>query len=67
VASIIRAFVGIADGFSLHLVAEGVETSAQVAALQDLGCDIMQGYHFLQPSKAQIVEDLLLTYPAVAE
>ena len=28
------------------MVAEGVETSAQLEALRELGCDQYQGYHF---------------------
>jgi diguanylate cyclase (GGDEF)-like protein/PAS domain S-box-containing protein len=46
---IISAITGIARGFSLHLVAEGVEHMDQVDQLRSLGCDIMQGYHFSRP------------------
>ena len=34
------------------VVAEGVETSAQQAALQALGCSIGQGYRFGKPTAA---------------
>lgn len=63
-ASIVRAFVGIAEGFDLHLVAEGVENDMQASELCRLGCDVMQGYYFAQPSPASAIEELFKTYPA---
>jgi len=51
-ASIIHAIVGIAQGFGLHLLAEGVETPEQAKILRELGCDEMQGYHFGRPVPA---------------
>ena len=64
-ASIVRAFVGIAEGFGLHLVAEGVENEMQAKELRRLGCDIMQGYHFAQPSTPMAVQELFKTYPTM--
>ncbi len=49
---IISAITGIARGFGLELVAEGVERAEQVAALRALGCDIMQGFFFARPAPA---------------
>ncbi|QID16878.1 EAL domain-containing protein [Nitrogeniibacter mangrovi] len=43
---IIAAITGIARGFDLHLVVEGVEQAEQAERLRHLGCDIMQGYFF---------------------
>jgi EAL domain-containing protein (putative c-di-GMP-specific phosphodiesterase class I) len=56
---IISAIVGIAHGFNLHLVAEGVENPQQRDALRTLGCDEMQGYLFGQPLEAWAAEELL--------
>ncbi|MBK1678926.1 EAL domain-containing protein [Rhodocyclus tenuis] len=50
--SIIEAIVGIARGFGLHLIAEGVETGDQERMLRDLGCVEMQGYRFGRPAPA---------------
>src|SRR5690606_17859311 len=52
--SIVRAIVSLAHGLRLKVVAEGVETSAQLNALRTLGCDEYQGFHFspaLPPSQ----------------
>jgi EAL domain-containing protein (putative c-di-GMP-specific phosphodiesterase class I) len=32
------------------LIAEGVETANELCALRDLGCDLVQGYHFARPT-----------------
>jgi len=34
---------------SIRAVGEGVETTEQLALLQELGCDLGQGYHFREP------------------
>ncbi len=57
---IINAIVGIARGFGLHLVAEGIETRAQLKILSDLGCDEMQGFLFSRPVPAAAVKELLV-------
>jgi len=56
---IIAAIVGIARGFDLHLVAEGVENPLQRDALRLAGCDEMQGYLFGQPLEASAAEEVL--------
>jgi EAL domain-containing protein (putative c-di-GMP-specific phosphodiesterase class I) len=56
---IINAIVGIARGFGLHLVAEGIETREQLEILGNLGCNEMQGYLFSRPVPAAGVKDLL--------
>jgi diguanylate cyclase (GGDEF)-like protein len=44
-ASIVQAIVSLAHGLQLKVVAEGVETQAQLEALRTLGCDQYQGYY----------------------
>jgi diguanylate cyclase (GGDEF)-like protein len=56
---IVNAIVGIADGFDLKLLAEGVETDFQRRMLQDLGCDEMQGFLFSRPLPAAAAARLL--------
>jgi diguanylate cyclase (GGDEF)-like protein/PAS domain S-box-containing protein len=57
---IIHAIIGIARGFGLQLMAEGIETSIQMETLQSLGCEEMQGFYFSKPLPAAEVERLLL-------
>jgi predicted signal transduction protein with EAL and GGDEF domain len=56
---IINAIIGIAHGFGLHLVAEGVETVEQLNILSNLGCEEMQGYLFSRPVPAGEIRELL--------
>lgn len=60
ISPIIPAIVGIAQGFRLQLIAEGIETERQLQVLQALGCDRMQGFFFSRPVPAQEAEQLLL-------
>lgn len=56
---IISAIAGVALGFGLHIVAEGVETEQQIAALTAVGCDEMQGFYFSRPVSAEKISDRL--------
>lgn len=56
---IISAIVGIARGFGLQLVAEGIESADQLNILRNLGCEEMQGYLFSRPVPGSEVKGLL--------
>jgi EAL domain-containing protein (putative c-di-GMP-specific phosphodiesterase class I) len=43
----------------MNVVAEGVETAAQVASLQEMGCEYGQGYFFARPLPAEKAANLL--------
>jgi diguanylate cyclase len=43
-AAIVRAIVGLGHNLDLKIVAEGVETLAQLEFLRAAGCDLVQGY-----------------------
>jgi EAL domain-containing protein (putative c-di-GMP-specific phosphodiesterase class I) len=58
-ASIVRAIVSLAHSLRLKVVAEGVETPAQLEFLRATGCDEYQGYHFSRPLPAADFERLI--------
>jgi EAL domain-containing protein (putative c-di-GMP-specific phosphodiesterase class I) len=49
VYSIVKAAVALTQEFGIELIAEGVETSKQCQALQELGCHLVQGFFFSYP------------------
>lgn len=59
-ASITRAVITMAHHLKLKVVAEGVETSEQLALLISNQCDIIQGYFFSRPLAAPAMTELLL-------
>jgi diguanylate cyclase (GGDEF)-like protein len=58
-AAIVGALVDLAHGLGLEVVAEGVETPGQLAALVGLGCDRAQGYLLARPLSAAEAAQLI--------
>lgn len=52
-AAITRAIIALADSLSLEVIAEGIETPAELALLRELNCKTGQGYLFAKPMSAQ--------------
>ncbi|MBI5910497.1 MAG: EAL domain-containing protein [Betaproteobacteria bacterium] len=48
-ATITRTIIDLTHNLRLKVVAEGVETAAQLNFLREHGCDEMQGYYFSRP------------------
>ena len=46
---ILEQVVSMSDKLELGLLAEGVESKAQIDLLQSIGCDQVQGYYYAQP------------------
>ncbi len=61
-AAIATAIIQMAHSLELTVIAEGVETDAEKAFLQNRDCDRMQGYLFSRPLPADAFEALLETY-----
>lgn len=56
---IIRAIIAMAHSLGLRVVAEGVETAAQLDCLRRSGCNEMQGYFFSKPLPAKALTEAL--------
>lgn len=56
---IVDAIAAMARGLKLNMVAEGVETVAQLTYLKDLGCVEIQGFLFGKPQSAQATLELM--------
>lgn len=57
--AIARAIVHLARALGLQVVAEGVESSSQLAECRLLGCDLAQGFYFAPPQTAEATSELL--------
>ncbi|TXN25049.1 EAL domain-containing protein [Methylobacterium sp. WL9] len=45
-AAIVKGMLDIGRGLDLHVIAEGIETAEQEAALRDMGCRLAQGFRY---------------------
>lgn len=58
-AVMVQAIIGMAQNFRLNVIAEGVETEAQLDFLKQNGCMAYQGYLFSKPVPIEEFEALL--------
>ena len=59
-AAITTAVILLGHSLKMTVIAEGVETEAELAFLKEHQCDIMQGYLFSRPEPAPIIESRLV-------
>ncbi|WP_425475243.1 putative bifunctional diguanylate cyclase/phosphodiesterase [Sphingomonas silueang] len=57
-AAIVHSIIHLGRALGLEVVAEGVETDAQVQALRVAGCSHLQGYHLSRPVVAATAIDI---------
>jgi diguanylate cyclase (GGDEF)-like protein len=62
-AAIVEGILALARKLRLRVVAEGVETEAQCALLQEMGCREVQGFLFARPQTALACERFLQEGP----
>jgi EAL domain-containing protein (putative c-di-GMP-specific phosphodiesterase class I) len=58
-ASVVQAMVTLAHNLKLTVVAEGVETEEQMRMLENLKCDVAQGYLLHKPLDPAAMEEIL--------
>jgi diguanylate cyclase (GGDEF)-like protein len=60
--AIVEAIVSIARSFDLGVIAEGVETAEELAAIRRLGCTRVQGYLIARPLRPDRVMEFVDSY-----
>lgn len=58
-SAIVHAVIELAHALGITVVAEGVETPAQLEELRELGCDFAQGFYLARPQSAEAIDNLL--------
>ncbi len=58
-AAIARSIVGLGESLEVEVIAEGVETEAQLKYLAGIGCRLYQGYLFGRPAEVATLERLV--------
>ena len=65
-SAIVRAIISLGESLSMGVSAEGIESAEQLALLQDLRCDLGQGFYFSKPQTAGGIGLILGTHPSGA-
>lgn len=60
---IVRTIVALAENMGMEVVAEGVETLAQLGQLRKLNCKYGQGYLFSRPVAADVIDSWISRQP----
>jgi diguanylate cyclase (GGDEF)-like protein len=63
-SEILQTIISLAKNLRMRVVAEGIETEAQLRVLQNLGCEFGQGYLMAKPKGRDETEKLLYQRPA---
>lgn len=58
-AEIVRTILALARSLGMQVIAEGVETDGQLAALQAMDCEYVQGFLFAVPAESREIDALL--------
>jgi len=61
--TIINTIVAMAKGLSLNVIAEGVESQAQLEYLREIDCSEAQGFLFGKPLPSEVISQLLIQEP----
>jgi EAL domain-containing protein (putative c-di-GMP-specific phosphodiesterase class I) len=51
-SALVEAILALGNALGVEIVAEGIESEAQLGVLRSMGCLYGQGYHFARPQPA---------------
>ncbi|HEY8707855.1 MAG TPA: EAL domain-containing protein, partial [Burkholderiaceae bacterium] len=58
-AAVVRAIILLGDSLGKSIIAEGIETGAQMEQLRRMGCATGQGFHLSRPLAAELIDTML--------
>jgi EAL domain-containing protein (putative c-di-GMP-specific phosphodiesterase class I) len=58
-SSLVSAIVNLGMMLGLHVTAEGIEGSGQLASLRSMGCELGQGFLFAKPMDAAAMRETM--------
>ena len=58
--NLVEAIIAMAHGLDLKTIAEGVETAEQAELLEELNCDMVQGFHYSKAVPSTEIKKLFL-------
>ncbi len=60
------AILSLARALDLSVIAEGIEQAGELHALQQMGCQMGQGYYLAKPTSLEHIEQVLANFDVVA-
>jgi diguanylate cyclase (GGDEF)-like protein/PAS domain S-box-containing protein len=61
---IVRTIISLAHNLGMKVVAEGIETRAQMQQLRELGCEYGQGYYLARPMDSAAAASIIASPPS---
>jgi diguanylate cyclase (GGDEF)-like protein len=62
---LLQAIVGVGQALSLAVVAEGIEDQGQMTVLEQMGCELAQGFLMGRPSTYEVLDTMLSSHSTV--
>jgi len=59
--AIVQAIIQLGHTLGMRIIAEGVETKEHLERLEELGCDLYQGYYFARPLPEATAREFIIT------